>query len=93
MNRGLYTPDEKKKALTLIKNSGADFVKISNILSGKKAAVEDVQFVRSILGKGTGIKIDGGVKTLQTALELFSAGADRIGLTASVSIAEEANRA
>jgi len=88
--QGLYTPEEKEKVLLLIKSSGADFVKISNFLSGKKAAAEDVQYVRSVLGRNMGIKIDGGVKTLETALSLLAAGADRIGLTASVAIAEEA---
>ncbi len=90
--QGLYTPEEKEKALLLIKSSGVDFVKISNFLSGKKAEPEDVKYVRSVLGRGIGIKIDGGVKTLETALSLFAAGADRIGLTASAAIAEEARK-
>ena len=51
---------------------------------------EDVKYVRSILGRGIGIKIDGGVKTLEMAMKLFTAGADRIGLSASVAVAEEA---
>lgn len=87
---GLYTPEEKEIALSLIKRSGVRFVKISNALSGKKACVEDVKFVRERVGLGVKIKIDGGVKTLDTALALFNAGADRIGLTATKAICEEA---
>lgn len=88
--QGLYTPAEKEKALLIIRSSGVEFCKISNALTGKKAESEDVKYVRSILGRGIGIKIDGGVKTLDKAMELFTAGAARIGLSASVSVAEEA---
>lgn len=84
--QGLLSEDEKLKALAMIKRCGADYIKISNALTGKKATVEDVQFVRSIVGKGIGIKIDGGVKTAATVKELLAAGADRIGASASVSI-------
>ncbi len=88
--QGLYTPSEKEKALLIIRSSGVEFCKISNALTGKKAECEDIKYVRSILGRGIGIKIDGGVKTLEMAMKLFTAGADRIGLSASVAVAEEA---
>ena len=88
--QGLYTPSEKEKALLIIRSSGVEFCKISNALTGFKAECEDVKYVRSILGRGIGIKIDGGVKTLEMAMKLFTAGADRIGLSASVAVAEEA---
>lgn len=86
----LYTDEEKKTVLSIIRDTGCDFVKISNALSGKKAEEADVQFVRGIVGPKVGIKIDGGVKTLARALELFNSGADRIGLTATIAIAKEA---
>jgi deoxyribose-phosphate aldolase len=88
--QGAYTDAEKKQALALIRDVSCDFVKIQNVLSGKKAEVEDVRFVRNLVGPKVGIKIDGGVKTLETALTLFNAGADRIGLTASAAVAQEA---
>lgn len=87
--QGLLSEEEKVKTLTLIKRCGADFIKISNALTGKKAVAEDVKFVRSIVGKGIGIKIDGGVKTAGTVKELLAAGADRIGASASVKIVTE----
>ncbi|MCL1927393.1 MAG: deoxyribose-phosphate aldolase [Treponema sp.] len=88
--QSLYSDEEKKAVLSLIRDCGCDFVKISNALSGKKAEEADVIFVRSIVGGKVGIKIDGGVKTLQRALELFNSGADRIGLTATIGVAKEA---
>lgn len=86
----LYTDEEKIKTLQLVRACGVDFVKIQNMLSGKGASCEDVQSVRNIIGSTVGIKIDGGVKTLAFAQELAAAGADRIGLTATAKIAEEA---
>jgi deoxyribose-phosphate aldolase len=88
--QGAYTDEEKKIVLSLIRDVSCDFLKIQNVLSGKKAEEEDVKFVRGIVGAKVGIKIDGGVKTLERALEVFGAGADRIGLTASVAVAKEA---
>jgi deoxyribose-phosphate aldolase len=88
--QSLYSDEEKKIVLSLIRECSCDFVKISNALSGKKAEEADVQFVRSIVGTKVGIKIDGGVKTLERAVQLFQAGADRIGLSATIAVAKEA---
>ena len=88
--QGLYSMEERERVLAIIKSSGVNFVKISNVFSGKKACIDDVKFVRERVGRGVGIKIDGGVKKLDHAMALLNAGADRIGLTATVSIAEEA---
>ncbi|MDR1576441.1 MAG: deoxyribose-phosphate aldolase, partial [Treponema sp.] len=85
--QSLYTDDEKKIVLSLIQECACDFVKISNALSGKKAEEADVQFVRGIVGGKVGIKIDGGVKTLERALQIVQAGADRIGLSATIAVA------
>ena len=42
--------EEKAKALKIAVDCGADYIKISNALTGKKACVEDVKFVRSVVG-------------------------------------------
>lgn len=87
--QGAYTAEEKVKVLEMIKACGADFVKIQNVMSKKAASAEDILFVRNIVGRNVRIKIDGGVKTVEHAKDLFLAGADRIGLTASVEIAKQ----
>jgi len=84
----VYTEDEKIAVLQMIRASGAQFVKIQNVLSGKAADPDDVRFVRNVVGRTVQIKIDGGVKTVEHATRLVAAGADRIGLTASVEIAK-----
>jgi len=88
--QSLYTDEEKKAVLVMIRDCGCDFVKISNALSGNKAEEKDVLFVRSLVGSKVGIKIDGGVKTLIRTLEIFGAGADRIGMSATIAVAKEA---
>jgi len=84
--QGLYTDEEKAAALNVAKAAGVDFVKISNALTGKKAIVEDVRFVRGIIGNAIGIKIDGGISDAKTVRELMAAGAQRFGCSKSVQI-------
>lgn len=84
--QGLYTDEEKIAALTIAKASGADYIKISNALTGKKALAEDVRFVRSVVGSSIGIKIDGGIATAEKVRELMAAGAQRFGCSKSVEI-------
>lgn len=86
----IFDEDEKRAVLKMIKNSGATFVKIQNMLSGHGARVEDVQLAAGVLGRHVEIKIDGGIKTLQQAQQLLAAGASRLGLTATAKIAAEA---
>ena len=89
----IYTPEEKRAVLTMIRSTGVEFVKIQNMLSGHGARVEDVKLAHEILGRNVGIKIDGGIKTLAQAEQLMAAGATRLGLTATAKIAEEARKA
>jgi len=84
--QGLLSDNEKAKALCIAMQCGVDFIKISNALTGKKACVEDVNFVRRQIGDKMGIKIDGGIKTADTAYGLIAAGANRLGCSASVKI-------
>ena len=85
----VFSEEEAKAVLHMVKDSGAAYVKIQNVLSGKAADPADVLYVKSILGNNVRVKIDGGVKTSTKAWELISAGADRIGLTATFDIAEK----
>lgn len=84
--QGLYTEEEKVTALHIAKACGVDFIKVSNALTGKKATAEDVRFVRSIVGSGIGIKIDGGIDSADKIGELMQAGASRFGCSKSVKI-------
>ena len=89
----VYTPDEKRQVLVMLRSAGVEYIKIQNMLSGHGARVEDVELASSILGRMVKIKIDGGIKTLAQAQSLLDAGAERLGLTATAKIAEEARNA
>ena len=82
--------EEKKIALLIAQKCGIPYVKISNNFSDRKACVEDIQFVKSVVGDSMKIKIDGGIRTVDKGLELLAAGASRLGVSATVALAEEA---
>ena len=82
--------EEKKIALLLAQKCGIPFVKISNNFSDRKACVEDIRFVKSVVGDSMKIKIDGGIRTVDKGMELLAAGASRLGVSATVDLAEEA---
>ncbi len=88
-----YTEEETRTVLEMIASCGVQYVKIQNVLSGKPADVEQICKVRAHLPDRIKLKIDGGVKTLEQALQLLNAGADRIGLTATFAIAQKAKEA
>ncbi len=85
---GLLTDKEKVLACKIAKEAGADFVKTSTGLFGG-ATVEDVRLMRETVGREMGVKAAGGIRTLQQALAMIEAGADRIGTSTAVAIIKE----
>lgn len=79
--QGILSDEEKVKTLKIADECGVDYIKISNALTGKNACIEDVKFVRDCIGKSVGIKIDGGIRSAKTAIELLKAGANRFGVS------------
>jgi deoxyribose-phosphate aldolase len=84
----LLTDVEKAIACLLSVAAGADFVKTSTGFSTGGAKAEDVALMRATVGPNTGVKASGGVRSLQDALTMMHAGADRIGCSAGVAIAQ-----
>lgn len=82
------TDDEKVLACRLAKKAGFDFVKTSTGFGSGGATVEDVALMRRTVGKSMGVKAAGGIRTLDDALKMIDAGANRIGCSASVAIIE-----
>jgi deoxyribose-phosphate aldolase len=78
--------EEKIIGCTLSKLAGAAFVKTSTGFGKGGATVEDIQLMRSIVGGELGVKASGGVRTVEDALKMAQAGANRIGASASVAI-------
>jgi deoxyribose-phosphate aldolase len=80
--------EQKKQACTLAAQAGADYVKTSTGFGTSGATVEDVRLMRKTVGKELSVKAAGGIRTLDQALAMIEAGANRIGTSASVSIIE-----
>ena len=83
------TDSEKALACELCVSAKARFVKTSTGFGPAGATVEDVKL---LAGKSAGrikVKAAGGIRTLEQALEMIDAGAERIGTSHGISMVEE----
>lgn len=71
------------------RRAGADFVKTSTGFAGTGATVEVVSLLRKLAGKTLGVKASGGIRTLDQALAMIEAGADRLGMSATPAVLAE----
>jgi deoxyribose-phosphate aldolase len=79
--------DEKRLACRLSVEAGAAFVKTSTgFHPAGGATVEAVRLMREAVGPGIGVKASGGIRSLDDALRMIAAGANRIGTSASAAI-------
>ena len=88
----LLTKDEIKKACEICIEAKADLVKTSTgfVKNGEGAKVEDVELMHdTVSSHGLRVKASGGIRDAQKALALIHAGADRLGTSSGVKIAEE----
>ena len=84
----LLTDEEKITACQAAKRVGADFVKTSTGFSSAGATVEDVALMRKVVGQEMGVKASGGIRSLEDAQRMVSAGANRLGTSSGVKIAQ-----
>ena len=82
----LLNQDEKALACNIVMESGAAFVKTSTGFSSPGATLEDVRLIKKVVGDRVDIKVSGGIKTKNEALEFIEAGATRIGTSRGVEI-------
>ena len=61
-------------------------VKTSTGFGSGGATPEDVALMRKTVGKTMGVKAAGGIRTLEDAMKMIEAGANRLGCSAGVSI-------
>lgn len=85
----LLTDEEKRRACHLTVEGGADFVKTSTGFSKWGAKVADVALMREAVGPDFKIKAAGGIHHAKEAEAMIAAGANRLGVSASVQILEE----
>ena len=88
------TEEEKRRAIKMALDSGADFVKTSTGFATPPAGVavgatvEDIRLMKSIVGDGCGIKAAGGIRNVEDALTMIEAGATRLGTSAGVALVQ-----
>lgn len=90
LETALLNDEDKVAACLLARAAGADFVKTSTGFGPGGATLHDVELMRFVVGEELGIKAAGGVRSLEDVKKMVSAGATRIGASASVKIMEEA---
>jgi len=76
-------------ACRAVRESGCDFIKTSTgFHPAGGASVEAVRLMKKF-GEGLAIKASGGIRDLKTAMAMLEAGADRLGMSASVGVIQE----
>lgn len=80
--------DQIREACLICQDAGADYVKTSTGYAPLGAKVEDIALMREVLPSAVGIKASGGIKTLDFAMDLIKAGADRIGTSSAKALVE-----
>jgi deoxyribose-phosphate aldolase len=85
----LLTFEEKLRASEIALSAGADFLKTSTGFANGGATADDINILRGVAGTRAGVKASGGIRSLADATAMLSAGATRIGASASVKILAE----
>jgi deoxyribose-phosphate aldolase len=81
------TDSEKETASRLVRDSGADFIKTSTGTAPQGATADDVRLIRRATGPhAIGIKASGGIRTVEQAVTLLNAGANRIGTSSGAAM-------
>lgn len=86
------TEAEKISACRAVSISGADYIKTSSGFASGGATVEDVKLFRKHCSPDLKIKASGGIGTWKKAKELLEAGADRLGSSKLVGLAEKSKK-
>jgi deoxyribose-phosphate aldolase len=92
LETALLTRQEKITACLLAQAGNADFVKTSTGFSSSGATVEDVDLMRRVVGNTMKVKASAGIHTLEKAMALIHAGADRLGTSRAAQISADAQK-
>lgn len=83
------TDKEKETVCEIAKRVKPDFVKTSTGFGTGGATIEDVKLMKSIVGDDVKVKAAGGIRSLESALEMIEVGAERLGTSSGIKIIEE----
>jgi len=88
LETGHLAEAEIDRASRIAVAAGARYVKTSTGFGPRGASVRDVEIMRAAVGPGIGVKAAGGIRDLETALQMLDAGADRLGSSSGLEILE-----
>ncbi len=80
IERAYLSLDEVKAACEICIDSGATFVKTGTGWADKGTTIEDIQYIKSIVGNRIKIKASGGIRDLETLVAMYREGARRFGV-------------
>jgi len=87
----LLTNDEKIALCDVVNKSGADYIKTSTGFAKGGATFDDVMLLRKYVMPSVRVKAAGGISTLEDAVRFIELGADRLGTSKIVKIAQNLN--
>ena len=86
LETGLLTPDEIAQACRVSESAGAHFVKTATGFLGRGATIDDVVLMKKCISPKMEVKASGGVKTVEQARAMITAGATRLGTSSGVAL-------
>ena len=81
--------EQKVKGSKMTEAAGADFVKTSTGFAPSGATIEDLQLMRASVSDAVQVKAAGGVRSLDSLLEVMSVGVTRAGATRTAEILDD----
>ncbi|HEY3376059.1 MAG TPA: deoxyribose-phosphate aldolase [Armatimonadota bacterium] len=82
------TREQQRRVCHILAETRGDFVVTNTGYASRGVTVEDILALRDMADRDLGIKAAGGVRTVEQARTLISAGADRLGTSAGIQIVE-----
>lgn len=86
LETALLSREEKVRGAELAVAAGVDFVKTSTGFAAGGATVADIELLREVVVGQARIKASGGIRTLDDALALIAAGAERLGTSSGLAL-------
>ena len=85
----LLTQEEKERLCQVVSESGADYIKSSTGFSTGGATKEDVALLREHTAPQVKVKAAGGISSKEDAEDFLALGADRLGTSRLVKLAQK----
>ena len=85
----LLTQEEKEQLCRVVSESGADYIKTSTGFSTGGATAQDVALLREHSAPELKVKAAGGISSKEDAQEFLALGADRLGTSRLVKLAQK----